>query len=104
MEPLSDLQSVINEICSGKTKVSGYHNTPIPLGKYGEFSKVVEEMVECIDAYDQGRVLLVLMELSDLLGAISGYISKYQLTIADLIQMAERTSHAFDVGERVPHE
>jgi hypothetical protein len=51
----------------------GYHLTEIPKGRYGELSKVVEEGFEVYDAMAQGSRIMLLVEFTDLLGAIRGY-------------------------------
>lgn len=81
----------------------GYHKRKIPKGKYGDFSKVKEEMLEAIDAHEQGVEIMLLTELSDLYGAIQGYLQKHHpnLSMEDLRLMNERTAEAFKDGSRV---
>lgn len=43
--------------------MSGYHISKIPRGKYGELSKVSEEILEAIDAQEQKNPVMVLLEL-----------------------------------------
>lgn len=79
----------------------GYHKRDIKRGTYGDFSKIQEEWEELADAREQGAKLLELCELSDLYGAIAGYVEKhFGLTIEDIKQMSELTSSAFRDGER----
>jgi len=80
----------------------GYHKRTIPKGTYGEFSKIYEEATEALDAHEQGVDLMVLQELSDLYGAIKGYLEKHHpsITIYDLAAMHERTAAAFKDGSR----
>lgn len=81
----------------------GYHLTNIPKGKYGEFSKVEEEVAECRDAIEQNCRIMLAVELADLLGAIAAFLKKEysgSLTIDDLAQMTEVTKRAFDAGDR----
>jgi NTP pyrophosphatase (non-canonical NTP hydrolase) len=80
----------------------GYHKAKIEPGEYGEFSKILEEADEFADAIDQGITLMALMELSDLVGAITGYLAKHHpsITLDDLIAMSEATKRAFESGER----
>lgn len=82
----------------------GYHKTKIPRGEYGELSKIKEEFLELMDANAQGAKLMILCELSDLIGAIDGYIKKYHtnITLEDLIQMMKSTQDAFNDGTRKP--
>lgn len=81
----------------------GYHKRKILKGKYGDFSKVKEEMLEAIDAHEQGVEIMLLTELSDLYGAIQGYLQKHHpnLNMEDLRLMNERTAEAFKDGSRV---
>lgn len=81
----------------------GYHRNQIAKGVYGEFSKIREEFEEATDALEQNNPVMVLVELSDLLGAIKGYLdNKYgpRLTIQDLLKMADATHSAFESGDR----
>lgn len=80
----------------------GYHLKPIPKGEFGEISKIEEELLELKDANEQGIVIMELVELSDLIGAIRGYLDKYHpdIGLKDLIEMAEATSSAFEDGTR----
>ncbi len=83
----------------------GYHLEEIPRGEYGEISKILEEAAELKDAMEQGNKVMVIIELSDLMGAIDGYMEKYygkQLTIDDLLTMADATKRAFKYGHRKP--
>ena len=57
--------------------MAGYHTTEIPKGKLGEFSKIEEEFFEAKDALEQENPIMVLLELSDMLGAIEEYCKKH---------------------------
>lgn len=78
----------------------GYHNKVIPKGVLGEFSKIREEFLEAEDAIEQDNKVMILIELSDLLGAIEQYTAKYNITLEDLIIMKEATKRAFKDGSR----
>jgi phosphoribosyl-ATP pyrophosphohydrolase len=80
----------------------GYHLCRIPKGTFGEFSKIEEEFAELVDAHDQDNKIMVLVELSDMIGAIKGFLTKYApgVTIKDLIKMSEATERAFLDGSR----
>lgn len=84
---------------------NGYHLTDIPKGTYGEISKIKEEVLELEDAAGQGVRIMVLMELSDLVCSINGFLRKKYpgMSINDLVQMANVTERAFSVGERSPN-
>jgi N-acyl-D-aspartate/D-glutamate deacylase len=80
----------------------GYHLTAIEKGEVGELSKVHEEVLEALDAQAQGVDLMVLIELSDLLGAVEMYLERHHpsLTLEDLQAMARVTRRAFTSGRR----
>lgn len=79
----------------------GYHKKEIGKGKYGDFSKIQEEFDELCDAREQQCSILELCELSDLLGAIEGYIeNRFKITISDLKKFSDLTKEAFIEGSR----
>ncbi len=80
----------------------GYHLTEIPVGTYGQVSKIVEEALEVQDADKQGVRVMVLVELADLIGAIKGYLNEHEpgMTLGDLEAMADVTHRAFENGKR----
>lgn len=80
----------------------GYHVSPIPRGVLGRSSKILEEVLELIDAEKQESKVMVAIELSDLVGAIQAYLCKElpSLTLADLTKMAFITKRAFTNGHR----
>ncbi|NIQ15865.1 MAG: hypothetical protein GTO02_16160 [Candidatus Dadabacteria bacterium] len=83
--------------------MAGYHLEQIPRGEYGEISKIIEEASELKDAMEQGQKLMCLIELSDILGAIEGYLEKHyqgKITVTDLFNMAAATKRAFESGQR----
>jgi len=81
----------------------GYHLTDIEKGKLGESSKILEEVMELIDAEQQAVKIMALVELSDLVGAIEAYLENHHpgTTLDDLKKMSQVTKRAFQVGERV---
>jgi hypothetical protein len=54
--------------------MAGYHLAHIPRGTFGEPSKIMEEALEFQDAIRQGNPVMALCELSDLVGAVQGYL------------------------------
>lgn len=82
----------------------GYHVSKIDRGEYGEASKVLEEAQEFVDAVQQGVSIMALVELSDLLGAIDGYLLRHHphLSRKDLEAMTRATARAFRNGHRSP--
>ena len=59
----------------------GYHLAPIPRGELGELSKVIEEALEALDAQNQGARLMVLVELSDLVGAMRALCQRHGISL-----------------------
>ena len=83
----------------------GYHKTEIPRGKYGEFSKIREEFLEAEDALEQDNKIMLMVELSDLVGSIEAYCKlHHNITLDDLIIMKEATKRAFTDGTRKPRD
>lgn len=80
--------------------MGGYHLQNIPKGKLGEFSKIKEEFLEAEDAFNQNNTVMVLLELSDLIGTIEAYAKKYNISLNDLIIMKNATIRAFKSGKR----
>jgi hypothetical protein len=78
----------------------GYHIAKIEKGVYGEFSKIKEEFQELEDAVNQGNKVLIICELTDLIGAIAGHAKFYNLSLQDLIDFSDLTQSAFKDGTR----
>lgn len=80
----------------------GYHKNKINKGTYGEISKIQEELEELQDAQQQNNKIMQLVELSDIIGAIQGFLTKHHpnITLNDLIIMADATNNAFKSGDR----
>lgn len=86
--------------------MAGYHLKEPTRGVYGELSKIYEEVEELRDANEQSAKLMVLQELSDILGAVDGYLRKHypNISIYDLWTMTKITKRAFESGQRTPKE
>ena len=80
----------------------GYHKKYIPQGVFGESSKIEEECSEFLDAVEQNNKVMCIVELSDLIGAIEGYLENYHpsICLSDLIIMSNATKGAFNDGTR----
>lgn len=80
----------------------GYHLVAIEKGELGELSKIQEELHEAVDAQNQDVKVMVLVELSDMVGALQAYLDKHHpgTTLADLQKMAAVTKRAFQSGRR----
>ncbi len=83
-------------------KPQGYHLAKIARGEFGEVSKIFEEVDEFDDALQQGVTIMALVEASDLIGALRGWLAKHHpsITIQDLIVMSEVTQRVFESGYR----
>lgn len=82
----------------------GYHVSLITEGAFGEVSKIEEELAEFKDALAQNCSVMALLELSDLLGAIEGWLDRYHpsIELSDLLSMTAITKRAFQSGHRQP--
>jgi phosphoribosyl-ATP pyrophosphohydrolase len=68
--------------------MSYFHKKDIPKGTYGELSKIMEELHEAMDAEEQGQELMLIIELSDMLGAIKGVADRYGVSLEQLDKFA----------------
>ncbi len=80
----------------------GYHEKDIPLSEFESADKIYEEVLEFRDSLNQGVKIMSLLELSDIMGAIEGYIEKNfpELSLDDLLKMKEATRKTFKSGMR----
>lgn len=80
----------------------GYHLKSIQKGEIGKSCKILEEVQELIDAEEQNCKIMVLVELSDLVGSIELYLEQNfpNLTLEDLKKMSDITQRAFKDGTR----
>lgn len=72
--------------------MSKFHKREIKKGIYGELSKIEEELQEAYDAQEQGQDLMLLIELSDMIGAIEGVAKKHGMTLDQLKTFAKLRS------------
>lgn len=84
------------------TNGQGYHLVEIEKGQIGTASKVLEEAHELLDAEEQGCRIMMLVEMSDLVGALLLLLEKEfpDMTLGDLTDMARITRRAFESGSR----
>lgn len=80
----------------------GYHIRTIEKAQVGTVGKVLEEALEAVDADEQHAAVMVLVELSDVIGAVKAYLAAEHptVTLADLEVMADITARAFRSGRR----
>lgn len=80
----------------------GYHLSKIEKGALGELSKVREELDELFDAEAQEARIMQLCEAADLVGALRAWLRKYHydVTLEDLVKMADLNERAFRSGRR----
>lgn len=78
----------------------GYHISKIEKGTFGELSKIKEELDEAFDAEKQGVKIMLLLELSDMIGAIKAVAEKNGSSLDDLIKMQKITERVFLDGSR----
>ncbi|MDW9481779.1 hypothetical protein GOB57_24325 [Sinorhizobium meliloti] len=80
----------------------GYHLKYIPKGVFGEVSKIEEEFLEFKDALKQENDVMAIVELSDQIGAIRGWLERNHptITLEKLITMNDATTRSFVNGHR----
>jgi len=78
----------------------GYHTTEIKKGVLGTLSKIQEELDELKDAEKQESKIMMMVELSDLYGALEEYCLNQNITIEDLRIFSNITKRAFKNGRR----
>jgi hypothetical protein len=100
--PEPQLWDCIADLLEGRLLKPGYHLTDIPRGVLGESSKILEEVLELIDAEKQGSKTMATVELSDLYGAVRRYLEKNlpDFTMEDLAIFSRITERAFVNGHR----
>ena len=69
-----------------------FHKAIIQKGIYGQLSKIKEELDEAYDAESQNQDLMLLIELSDIIGAVEGVSNKYGFTLEQLMKFAKLRS------------
>jgi hypothetical protein len=100
--PEPRLWECVADLLENRVVKPGYHVTDIPRGELGKSSKILEEVLELIDAEKQGAKVMATVELSDLYGAIRRYLADNfpGMTMADLATFSDITERAFVNGRR----
>lgn len=78
--------------------MSKWHVREIQKGQLGELSKVYEEYLEALDAQEQGQVLMLLFELSDIIGACGLVAAKHGMGLDDLVKFSKLRSEVAKNG------
>jgi len=79
----------------------GYHKKEIIKGVLGEYSKIKEEFDEFTDAHQQLDSILMLCELSDMIGAIEAFTyGNWNIDLLQLKEFSDKTKQAFQEGKR----
>lgn len=78
----------------------GYHLVKIEKGIVGTISKIEEELNELKDAESQNSKIMIMVELSDLYGAIEAYCQTQGVSMEDLKIFSDITKRAFKNGSR----
>lgn len=98
------LWGYISELVEDSVRLPGgsYHLKPIPRGVFGEASKIEEETLEFLDALKQKNDIMAIIELSDQIGAIRGWLERHHptITLDHLITMNDATTRSFVNGHR----
>lgn len=72
-----------------------FHISEYKKGDYKTFDKIIEEYEEILDARKQNNKIMEIIELSDLIGAIEGYIeNEFNLTLNDLILFSNKVKES----------
>jgi gamma-glutamylcyclotransferase (GGCT)/AIG2-like uncharacterized protein YtfP len=102
--PQEKLWEYIAELVEDRVREPGgsYHLKPIPKGVFGEASKIEEETLEFLDALKQNNDIMAIIELSDQIGAVRGWLAKHHptITLDHLITMNDATTRSFVNGHR----
>lgn len=78
--------------------MSKWHKSKIVKGELGELSKVQEELEEALDAEEQGQTLMLLFELSDIIGACGLVAAKHGMSLDDLVKFSKLRSEVAKNG------
>lgn len=72
--------------------MSKWHTIDIPKGTLGQLSKIKEELDEAYDAEDQGQILMLMFELSDIIGACGLVAERYGFSLDHLVKFSKKRS------------
>lgn len=83
-----------------KNPAFDFHRRKIEKGVLGELSKIREELEEAEDAEEQDQTLMLLIELSDIVGACGAVARRHGSSLKDLVEYATLRS---ETAERAKH-
>jgi phosphoribosyl-ATP pyrophosphohydrolase len=72
--------------------MSKWHTAEIQKGELGKLSKIQEELDEARDAEAQGQTLMLLFELSDIIGACGLVAQRHGMSLDDLVKFSKLRS------------
>ncbi len=72
--------------------MTSWHVRHIPKGQLGNLSKIAEELEEALDAEEQGQDLMLMFELSDIIGACGLVAARYGMTLDQLVTFSKLRS------------
>lgn len=72
--------------------MSRWHKKSIKKGVLGELSKIQEELDEACDAEEQGQLLMLFFELSDIIGACGLVAQKHGMSLDELVKFSKLRS------------
>lgn len=72
--------------------MSHWHTKEIEKGTLGSLSKIKEELEEAYDAEAQGQDLMLMFELSDIVGACGLVAEQYGMTLDQLVKFSKLRS------------
>lgn len=85
---------------SEKNPEFDFHKHPIEKGELGQLSKIKEELQEAEDAEDQGQELMLLIELSDIVGAAAAVAKRLGSSLDQIVAYARLRSETAERAHR----
>jgi len=80
--------------------MSKWHTMEITKGELGRLSKIREELEEAEDAEAQGQDLMLLFELSDIIGACGLVAKRYGMSLDQLVTFSKLRSKVAEADKK----
>jgi len=80
--------------------MSKWHTMEITKGELGRLSKIREELEEAEDAEAQGQDLMLLFELSDIIGACGFVAKRYGMSLDQLVTFSKLRSKVAEADKK----